>query len=80
MRQNLPHHFYDVDFCLRLRERGLQVVWTPYANLTYRGAGLRQEAQTSGEAAWMEERWGEQLRARPVLQSQPRARSARFPL
>lgn len=58
---NLPHHFYDVDFCLRLREHGLQVVWTPYANLTYGGDGLRAEAQTSEEADWMQQRWGEQM-------------------
>ena len=62
---NLPLHFYDVDFCLRLRQRGLQVVWTPYANLTYRGSGLRGEAQTSSEAAWMEKRWGGQLQRDP---------------
>src|SRR4029077_4757796 len=29
--ENLPHNFNDVDFCLRLRERGLQIVWIPYA-------------------------------------------------
>ncbi|MBA2434405.1 MAG: glycosyltransferase [Verrucomicrobiota bacterium] len=63
--RNLPEHFYDVDFCLRLRERGLQVVWTPYANLTWRGAGLRPEAQTSSEAVWMKQRWGEQLERDP---------------
>ncbi|MBA3606961.1 MAG: glycosyltransferase [Chthoniobacterales bacterium] len=62
---NLPLHFYDVDFCLRLREHGLQVIWTPYANLTCRGSGLREEAQTSSEAAWMEKRWGEQLQRDP---------------
>ncbi|MEO5718442.1 MAG: glycosyltransferase, partial [Chthoniobacterales bacterium] len=58
---NLPFHFYDVDFCLRLRERGLQVLWTPYANLTYGGAGLRGEAQTSDEAVWMKQRWAAEL-------------------
>ncbi|MEO8043740.1 MAG: glycosyltransferase [Spartobacteria bacterium] len=63
--KNLPHHFYDVDFCLRLRERGLQVIWTPYANLTFRGSGLRGEAQTSEEAVWMNERWGDQLQSDP---------------
>jgi GT2 family glycosyltransferase len=55
----LPQFFYDVDFCLRLRERGLQVVWTPYVNLTFRGDGLRREAQNSEEATWMRQRWGD---------------------
>lgn len=63
--RNLPKDFYDVDFCLRLRERSLQVVWTPYAKLTYRGTGLRPEAQSSSEAAWMKQRWGEQLERDP---------------
>jgi GT2 family glycosyltransferase len=31
--ENLPGNFNDVDFCLRLRERGWLIVWTPYANL-----------------------------------------------
>ncbi len=62
---NLPFHFYDIDFCLRLQERGLQVIWTPYANFTSCGCGLRAGAQDSGEAAWMEKRWGERLRRDP---------------
>ena len=59
--KNLPLYFYDVDFCLRLRQRGLQVVWTPYANLIFRGSGLREEAQSSGEAVYMQKQWGQQL-------------------
>jgi GT2 family glycosyltransferase len=58
---NLPLCYYDVDFCLRLGQHGLQVVWTPYANLTFRGSGLREEAKASGEAAYMRKRWGRQL-------------------
>ena len=62
---NLPQHFYDVDFCLRLRQRGFRVVWTPYANLTLRGSGSREKAATSTEAAYMQERWGEHLQHDP---------------
>jgi GT2 family glycosyltransferase len=58
---NLPLYFYDVDFCLRLRQRGLQVVWTPYANLIFRGSGLREEMQSSDEAVYMQKQWGQQL-------------------
>ena len=28
--ENLPGNFNEVDFCLRLRERGWLIVWTPY--------------------------------------------------
>lgn len=31
--QNLPVAFNDVDYCLKLREKGLELVWTPYAEL-----------------------------------------------
>jgi GT2 family glycosyltransferase len=30
---NFPDGLYDVDYCLRLREKGLRIVMTPYANL-----------------------------------------------
>jgi GT2 family glycosyltransferase len=29
--QNLPNGLFDVDFCLRLGEKGYRIVWTPYA-------------------------------------------------
>ena len=32
--KNLPVAFNDVDFCLRLREAGWEIVWTPYAELS----------------------------------------------
>jgi O-antigen biosynthesis protein len=59
--RNLPLHFYDVDFCLRLGQRGLQVVWTPYANLIFGGLRVREEAQSSSEVVYMQKRWGEQV-------------------
>ena len=61
---NLPQHFYDVDFCLRLRQRGFRVVWTPYANLVFAGSGSR-EAAGSRETNYMQEHWNEQLRHDP---------------
>ncbi len=61
----LPRHFYDIDFCLRLARLNLQVVWTPYANLTFAGPGLRHETQSPVEGAFLKERWGPQLRNDP---------------
>jgi O-antigen biosynthesis protein len=62
---NLPQHFFDIDFCLRAQERGLQVVWTPYANLVFGGSGLREEAQAPEEACYLKRRWPHQLFADP---------------
>ena len=33
--ENLPIAFNDVDFCLRLREAGWEIVWTPHAQLLH---------------------------------------------
>lgn len=69
---NLAVSFNDVDFCLRLRERGWQVVWTPYANLIHRESASRghqrtpaEQSQFFSEATYMQERWGTQLQCDP---------------
>jgi GT2 family glycosyltransferase len=66
--ENLANNFNDVDFCLRLRERGLEILWTPYANLMHResasrgrDSGLEESAQLPREATYMQEKWSEQL-------------------
>src|SRR6266513_1648374 len=66
--ENLANNFNDVDFCLRLRERGLKMIWTPHANLMHResasrsrDSGLEKSAQLPREATYMQEKWSEQL-------------------
>ena len=61
---NLPIAFNDVDFCLRLRVAGWEIVWSPYAEMyhhesTTRGAddGPRADA-FKREVNYMESRWG----------------------
>jgi GT2 family glycosyltransferase len=39
--QELAINFNDVDFCLRARQLGYAVVWTPYANLTHHESASR---------------------------------------
>src|SRR4051812_25958216 len=68
--ENLPNNFNDVDFCLRLRERGWQIVWTPYANLIHqesasRGRDSATRAELLQDMAYMQEKWGEQLQIDP---------------
>ncbi|MEO5755095.1 MAG: glycosyltransferase [Chthoniobacterales bacterium] len=58
---NLPQHFFDIDFCLRAQEDGLQVVWTPYANLVFAGSGVREESQSPAEAEYLKQRWHSQI-------------------
>ena len=67
---NLAVAFNDVDYCLRLRERGLRSVWTPYAELVHheslsRGAEDTPEKKQRffQEVRYMQSRWGSQLTA-----------------
>lgn len=38
---NLPVTFNDIDYCLRIRERGYLVVWTPYSRLYHHESATR---------------------------------------
>ncbi|MBI5882794.1 MAG: glycosyltransferase family 2 protein [Elusimicrobia bacterium] len=65
--EDLPRDFNDIDFCLRLRERGLRVLWTPYAELIHHVSASRgslnvpANLEAFGEAArWMRRRWGDE--------------------
>lgn len=65
---NLPVSFNDVDLCLRIRRRGLRIVWTPFAELYHlesrsRGADVTPEqvARAAREADYMRAHWGQIL-------------------
>ena len=65
---NLGVTFNDIDFCLRLAERGYRVVWTPYANLIHDESASRghqrtpeEQAQFLREAAYMQKNWSARL-------------------
>ncbi len=71
---NLPVSYNDVDFCLRLRERGYRNIVTPFAELTHResasrGADAAPEARArlQGEIAHMRRRWGDALLRDPYF-------------
>lgn len=70
--ENLPVAFNDVDLCLRVRERGYLVVWTPLARLYHHETASRafdlvgdRSKQFACERAYMRSRWG------PVLDDDP---------
>lgn len=65
---NLGVTFNDIDFCLRLIQRGYRIVWTPYANLIHhesasRGHQRTREEQVEFERAvdYMHATWGREL-------------------
>ena len=69
---NLPVSFNDVDFCLRLREKGYRNVWTPYAELIHHESATRDRddapanrARSAAEADYMRRRWAAMLESDP---------------
>jgi GT2 family glycosyltransferase len=71
---NLTVAFNDIDFCLRLAERGYRNVWTPFAELYHhesasRGADTAPEkvARFAREIAYMKRRWGRSLLEDPCF-------------
>ncbi|CAB5036881.1 MAG: glycosyltransferase [Actinobacteria bacterium] len=58
--------YNDVDFCLRVREAGYRVAWTPYAHLThYEGATMVRKKADSAEHEQFLQRWSELLNNDP---------------
>lgn len=55
---NLPVTFSDVDLCLRVRELGLLVVYTPYAELFHYESLSRGYLIDPRESSYMHKRWG----------------------
>ena len=66
--QHLPVAFNDVDLCLKVGQRGYQIICTPQAELTHlesisRGSDLRREAieRFKRDIAHMKRTWGRQI-------------------
>lgn len=64
--------FNDVDLCIRIRQAGYRIIFTPFAILTHyesksRGADMTGEnfKRFQGEIKYMKERWGKVLRHDP---------------
>ena len=69
MEETLSVAFNDIDFCLKLREKGYQIVYEPYAELTHyesKSRGLddtpEKTARFAREIAFFESRWPDILR------------------
>ena len=64
--------FNDIDFCLKIREAGYKIIWTPYAVLHHhesKSRGLEdtpeKQKRFTGEVHYMLDRWGELLQHDP---------------
>ena len=63
--QNLAVAFNDVDMCLRIRERGYWVVYTPFAELVHHESATRDVNLNPGEEEYMRRRWAGVIRHDP---------------
>ena len=54
--EHLKVAFNDVDFCLRLRERGYRIIYTPYAEFLHWESASRglEDTREKGERFWAE--------------------------
>jgi GT2 family glycosyltransferase len=66
--ENLPVGFNDIDFCLRILERGYRNLWTPFAELYHHESASRGRDDTpekkkrfQREVAYMQTRWKDLL-------------------
>ena len=53
--------FNDVDFCLRVRDKGYRIVWTPFAELFHHESVSRGYVLDAREIEFMKKRWGRTL-------------------
>ncbi len=65
---NLTVAFNDVDLCLKIREAGYGIIWTPYAELYHRESASRGSDEVpekleraTQEQDYMKKRWGDLL-------------------
>jgi hypothetical protein len=65
--RRFPLNYNDVDYCLRVRERGLRVVYTPYAQLYHHEAVSKDGGATvhPSELQLFKKLWGERYALDP---------------
>lgn len=75
---DLPQLLMDVDLCLRTREKGFRVLWTPYAELQRTAAESLPASLTSEQVEYMKTRWSGALAADPFYNPNLSLESAQF--
>jgi len=84
---NLAVAFNDIDFCLRIQERGYRILWTPYAELYHlesatRGFGdiQRISRRFRNEIRYMNTKWGHVIANDPYYSPNLTVKSGDFSL
>jgi len=62
---DLPNHYNDLDLCLKLREAGYDIVWTPYAELTNHKSQAQLEV-SERETDYIRKRWAKWIEHDPA--------------
>lgn len=78
--ESLGVAFSDVDFCLRLRERGYRIVYAPFAELLHYESVSRGTSDELPEAQRVAGRWLRWVRADPYFNPNLSLRRANFAL
>jgi GT2 family glycosyltransferase len=65
--EQLPGNFNDVDFSLKIRHRGLRVVWTPHAILYHFESLTRIDDVKASEVGFIDRRWARVLLRDPYF-------------
>ena len=55
--EHLAYSFNDVDICLRLREKGYSIIYTPYAVLYHHGTSTRPYTEDEKEIGYFVKHW-----------------------
>jgi len=70
--KHLKVAFNDVDYCLRVREAGYKVIWTPHAELYHhesvsrgKDTSWKKKRRSKREAAYMRKRWKKEMQNDP---------------
>lgn len=61
----LPGNYNDVDFSMKLRALGQQIIWTPWAQLFHFESKTRTPTSTESEFATLRARWGTRMEVDP---------------
>lgn len=79
--EELTIAYNDIDFCLRLRDKGYLVVYTPFAELVHEESAARGRSSCElAETAIMFRRWGSLIRRDPYFNPNLDARRHEFTL
>lgn len=63
--EELPLNFNDVDFCLKLRNAGHRIIWTPWASWYHFESRTRVRRSSESEFDFIKARWRRQVSSDP---------------